>query len=522
VFQSVDERLRAFSNEADRDLFRDSLKGIEREGLRVSPDGGIAHTDHPRCLGSALTHPYITTDYSEALLELITPPFANLEDTLDFLTALHAWVAQCLNNELIWATSMPCKLESDDKIPIARYGTSNVGTMKHVYRRGLAHRYGRAMQTIAGLHFNYSFPEGFWRCLRMLEGRSSTKLQDYTSAGYFALIRNFQRVSWLVPFLFGASPAVCKSFFQGRAHELPDLDRYTQFGEYATSLRMSDIGYRNSNQAGLDISFNDLDSYVDSLARAISTPFPDYVAMGVKVDGEYRQLNANILQIENEYYSFVRPKQTAWSGEKPTLALKRRGVEYVEIRALDINIYNPLGATATELRFIEALLLLCALAESPPISHTEQRVIDNNTLEIAVRGRDANLYLQIGNEKSTPRQWAERVFDSMTGVCELLDRGEQDTPYRAALDAQRNALATPETLPSARILAELHDNNESFFEFAMRFSQQHDDFFRNYELDEHRKAQFASVVADSLLRQQDIESSDDISFDEYLERYFSQ
>lgn len=522
MFESVDERLRAFTNEADRDLFRDSLKGIEREGLRVSPDGHIAQTDHPRCLGSALAHPYITTDYSEALLELITPPFANLQDTLDFLTELHAWVAQCLNNELIWATSMPCILESDDSIPIARYGNSNVGTMKHVYRRGLAYRYGRAMQTIAGMHFNYSFSEPFWRCLRSINGASLTDLQDFMSAGYFALIRNFQRVSWLLPFLFGASPAVCSSFFRARTQGIPKLDPHTHFGEYATSLRMSDIGYRNANQAGLEVSFNDLDGYVDCLARAITTPFPDYVAIGVKVDGEYRQLNANILQIENEYYNFVRPKRTARSGEKPTLALKRRGVEYVEIRALDVNAFHPLGANAPELRFIEALLLLCTLADSPPISKLEQLAIDNNTHEIAVRGRDPDLYLQDGHEKLTPRQWAEQLFDSMEGICELLDRGEQDTPYCAALNAQRKILASPEMLPSARILAELRDNHESFFEFAMRQSQQHDRFFRNYKLDEHRKAQFASVVEDSLQRQRDIEASDDISFDEYLARYFAQ
>ncbi len=127
---------------------------------------------------------------------------------------------------------------------------------------------------------------------------------------------------------------------------------------------MSDIGYRNRNQAGLTVSVNSLEEYVRDLQRAISTPHPPYEALGVKVDGEYRQLNANILQIENEYYSFIRPKRVARSGERPTKALLRAGVEYVEVRALDVSAFDPVGVNQNKLRFLEAFLALCLLKDS--------------------------------------------------------------------------------------------------------------------------------------------------------------
>ena len=136
---------------------------------------------------------------------------------------------------------------------------------------------------------------------------------------------------------------------------------------------MSDLGYRNRNQAGLSVSVNSLDEYVRDLSRAISTPHPPYEKLGVKVDGEYRQLNANILQIENEYYSFIRPKRVARSGERPTKALLRAGVEYVEVRALDVSAFDPVGVNQNKMRFLEVFLALCLMKDSPLDRHVENR-----------------------------------------------------------------------------------------------------------------------------------------------------
>src|SRR5690606_28083112 len=171
---------------------------------------------------------------------------------------------------------------------------------------------------------------------------------------------------WVILYLFGNSPALCASFMQGREHSLSELTPGTLYEPYATSLRMSDLGYRNKSQAGLYISVNSLEEYVRDLAAAVSTPHPEYQKIGVQVGGEYRQLNANVLQIENEYYSYIRPKRTTRTGEKPTSALRRAGVEYVEFRALDVSAYDPVGVNQNKLRFLEAFAALCILKPSDP------------------------------------------------------------------------------------------------------------------------------------------------------------
>ncbi|WP_082411735.1 glutamate--cysteine ligase, partial [Methylogaea oryzae] len=344
-------------------LLSAGLKGLEKESLRIGPDGMIARTPHPLALGSALTHPEITTDYSEALLELITPPFQDPADTLAYLDDVHRFVHANLDGEILLGSSMPCGIDGDDSIPIARYGDSNIGRMKYVYRLGLAYRYGRTMQAIAGIHFNYSVPEKLWPVLQELAG-DTRPAQAFIADAYFGMIRNILRHGWLVLYLFGASPGICREFFTGReslVDQFEQFDDCTLYKPYATSLRMSDIGYKNNNQAGLRISFNSLAEYVDTLSRAIATPSPDYERIGVKVGGEYRQLNANVLQIENEYYNSVRPKQITLSGEKPTLALKKRGIRYVELRSVDLSPFHPAGIDLTELRFLEAFMLYCLL-----------------------------------------------------------------------------------------------------------------------------------------------------------------
>ena len=301
---------------------------LEKESLRVSHTGTLSLLSHPEALGSPLTHPYITTDYSEALTEFITPPFENIKDALNFLQNTQKFVYQNLDNEILWATSMPCVVAGESSIPLARYGSSNAGTMKTVYRRGLGHRYGRVMQVIAGVHFNFSLVESFWLVLQEIEG-DSRDLQDYINSRYFDLIRNSQRMGWLVPYLFGASPAVCKSFLVGGSTTLAEFDNSTYYEPYATSLRMGDIGYQNNkeNETGIKACYKDIDSYIASLTWAINTSYEGYKKFGFLVDGQYQQLNYNILQIENEYYSTIRPKQLLQGNEKPNIALRKRGVK---------------------------------------------------------------------------------------------------------------------------------------------------------------------------------------------------
>ena len=502
-------------------LLRGGLKGLEKESLRVDANGRIAQTMHPPALGAPLTHPHITTDYSEALIELVTPPLATPDATLDFLADIHSFVYRHLDREMLWATSMPCALESEQSIPIARYGRSNIGMMKHVYRRGLGWRYGRTMQTISGVHFNYSFPSALWPALRDLRGDRRT-LRIFTDECYFGMLRNFQRLGWLVPYFFGAAPAVCKSFFHGQPAPFSEFDAHTYYRPYATSLRMSDIGYKNKNQAHIGVSWNSLADYVTTLTHAISTPEPEYAAIGVKVDGEYRQLNANILQIENEFYTFVRPKQPIKPGERAALALLERGVMYAEVRALDVNAWHPVGVDPAALRFIEALLILCLLSDSPPVSREEQVIINHNQTVTAREGRNPGLELQRDGRAIGLRAWARDVLERMPGICEALDADDAQRPYTAALQAQRDALEDPERLPSARVLADMRARHESFFQFGQRVSEEHARYFRQRSLPAETEARFARLARESLAKQTRIEAADHLSFDAYLANYFAQ
>ena len=508
-------------NAREPGVLKGGLKGVEREALRVTPEGRISQAPHPHALGSTLTHPHITTDYSEALIELVTPPFPSAWELQQFLCDVHQFVYSELGDELLWATSMPCVISGDSEIPIARYGSSNIGRMKHVYRVGLGLRYGRVMQAISGVHYNYSFPDRLWPVLEAVN-ESKLRGQAFVDDAYFALLRNYRRYGWLILFLFGVSPAVCRSFFAGRdvPAELEPLGKDTLIAPYATSLRMSDLGYRNKNQAGVYVSVNSLEEYVRDLSRLISTPHPEYQSLGVEQDGEWRQLNANLLQIENEYYSFIRPKRVAFSGERPTKALQRGGVQYVEMRSLDVGAYDPVGVNQRKLCFLEAFAALCLMRESPPLSHELSGQYEANHVLVASRGREPGLALWTEKGALLLVDWAGEVLDQMQGICELLDEGEPSRPYAAALAFQRAKLDDLSELPSARLLDEMRRQGMSFFDVALWMSQMHRDYFRElYPPNPGRLAELRAEASQSLEEQRAVEARDKLPFAEFVARY---
>jgi len=519
--RAFERRLSGLVNARERGVLTGGLKGVEREALRVRTDGRVAQTEHPQALGSALAHPHVTTDYSEALIELVTPPFANSWELQQYLCDIHQFVYAELGQELLWATSMPCVVGGDAEIPIARYGSSNIGRMKHVYRVGLGHRYGRMMQAISGVHFNYSFPEGLWPVFEAVT-QSKLRGQALIDDAYFALLRNYRRYGWMILYLFGVSPAVCRSFFTGREvpQELESLGKGTLYAPHATSLRMSDLGYRNKNQAGVHVSVNSLEEYVRDLSGLISTPHSDYEAIGVEVDGEWRQLNANLLQIENEYYSFIRPKRVARSGERPTRALLRGGVQYVEMRSLDVGAYDPVGVNHRKLLFLEAFAALCLLRESSPLSAELSDRYEANHVTVASRGREPGLALWTERGALPLIDWATEILDQMQGICELLDAGEASRPYSAALSFQRQKLLDQAELPSARLLDEMKRQGMSFSELAIWMSEMHRDYFRDlYPPNPARLAEFREEAAASLEEQQAVEARDTLPFAEFVARY---
>jgi glutamate--cysteine ligase len=524
--------LQTFADATGRAALAGGLVGLEKEALRVSAAGSVASTPHPAALGSPLTHPCITTDFSEALIELVTPALGSGQAVLDLLGDLHRHVYRHIGDERLWASSMPCVLHGGADIPLARYGTSNAAQMKTVYRRGLGNRYGRIMQIIAGVHFNFSVDDALWPRLASLRPDAPGLLaaaEDPATAGfraeaYMGMVRNLQRLGWLVPYLFGASPAVCKSFVQDATTDLESFDANTFFYPHATSLRMGDIGYQNRQEegTGMKACYDSLDAYIKSLTWAIETPCPQYETIGIKVNGRWEQLNDHVLQIENEYYSTVRPKQlTAWM-ERPTLALRRRGVRYVELRSVDVNPYEPRGIDLEAMCFLRLLMLYSLLIESPRIVARERRAIDANQVLAAHHGRAPGLRLQAGDRDPILRDWAAQVLDAMAPLAELLDGAGTGDRFAASLEAQHAKVADPALTPSARMLAEMRERGEGFAAFARRLTEQHREAFLASSLSPERAAWLADLAATSLDRQHAIEAADAIDFDEFLRRYFAQ
>ena len=521
IDRKFEQTLAALINSGEPQVIQGGRKGVEKESLRVTPDGRLAQTPHPRALGSALTNEHITTDFSEALIELVSPTFRTSWELLQYLLDLHQFVYQHLGDELLWATSMPSQIDGDAAIPIAQYGSSNIGRMKSVYREGLGIRYGRMMQAISGVHFNYSFPEAMWDAWPDLV-QSRERGQPFISDRYFHLLRNYRRHGWLVLYLFGVSPVVCNTFLKGRNVTLPRLSKDTSYEPYATSLRMSDLGYRNRNQAGLSVSVNSLDEYVRDLSRAITTRHEPYEKLGVNVDGQYRQLNSNVLQIENEYYSFIRPKRVARSGERPTKALRRAGVEYVEVRALDVSAFDPVGVNQNKMRFLEMFLALCLMKDSPPIDESAQDVLDANHVIVARRGREPGLMLQRDGRAVPMIGWARELIDSMHGIAEIFDRGDPARPFTAALAVQAAKIEDVRLTPSARMLGELESTGESFFDLALRMSRQHKEYFLAlYPPNVERLKEFRAEADESLGAQAAVEAADKVKFEEFLAQYLA-
>src|SRR5438067_996300 len=433
-------------------------RGIEKESLRVRPDGTLAMTPHPAALGSALTHPHITTDFSEAQLELITGVHSTADACLGELKDLRRFVYRHVGDEMLWCASMPCKLPGESAIPIAHFGPSNVGHAKTVYRVGLSHRYGRRMQTISGVHYNFSLLEDAW------------PLADLANANdaYFALIRNFRRHAWVLLYLFGASPAVCATFLEGRAHELRELAPGTFYLPYATSLRMGRLGYLSEAQDSLAVSYNDLESYAASLDDALTKSYPPYEAIGIRDGDNYRQLATTLLQIENEFYSAIRPKRVVRPGERPLHALRDRGVQYVEIRAMDLDPYSGIGIALQTTRFLDVFLLHCLLSDSPNDSVDEIKAVGRNKQHVAARGREPGLKLERNREMVELRQWAAELLAECAPIAAALDGVHGISAHRDALAAAGRSVNDSELLFSARMLNEMQERHDgSYLRFIL-------------------------------------------------------
>ena len=513
--------------ETDPQWLNQIRRGVEKESLRVSEDQAeLAQTPHPSGLGSALTHPSITTDYSEALLEFITPVSASIAETERALHNLHLYTVRHLNGELLWNASMPCIVQGDAGIPIAQFGTSNVGQMKRIYRNGLSVRYGRKMQAIAGIHYNFSMHESFWAEANKLEGNllSTEALQ---TDGYLALIRNFFSRVWLLMYLIGASPAVCASFVQGNpSHSLQPIGDHqdSYYLPFSTSLRMGDLGYTSQAQSGINVCYNDLDEYISALRNAILTTHQPYSAFSSMDNGERAQLNDSLLQIENEYYSPIRPKRVTRSGEAPVVALTRGGIEYVEVRCIDINPFVPLGIDSDTMRLLDLFILSCLIDESPQCDALGQQRNNTNLQRVVNRGREPGLtLLSAGGSEVTLSELADPTLASMAEIAGWFDCATGgDGSYLKAITEAQQKVSDPSLTPSARILSEMQKDGMSYRQLAWNYSRKWHAKHLDQSLDRATLASLEAQARDSLARQRKLEAEQLQHFEDYLAKFYSQ
>jgi glutamate--cysteine ligase len=517
---NFESRLAAVSTPSFMQALRNIRHGIERETLRVNSNGSIATDPHPEALGAALTHDYITTDFSESLLEFITPPEVSVNKSIQQLVDIHKFTYESIGEQFLWPMSMPCFISSETNIPIAQYGSSNIARMKEVYRQGLHNRYGSMMQVISGVHFNFSLPEEFWQQWCELHGEQWDKKTQ--SAHYFSLIRNFRRFAWIIPYLYGASPALCSSFIAHKklARKFETIGRGTLYLPYATSLRMSDLGYTSSAQSSLKICYNDLSTYVSSLRRAIGQKAPAYAHLTHDDANGWQQLNDNVLQIENELYSPIRPKQVAKSQEMPTNALEDRGISYLEVRSLDVNPYSPVGIDPQQFYFLDVFLVYCLLAPSAKFDDKSMQVSQQNISDVVERGRDPSLHLDNNGTPVPLEKWGVELIIELRKVAALLDKANTTSAFTDAVNQEHEKFLDPTITPSGKWLQTLLENEIDNSVLGLELAKEYKANAQKMSYAHISQADFVSQALVSIEARKEIETHDNKTFTQFVNDYF--
>ncbi|QCI20539.1 glutamate--cysteine ligase [Buchnera aphidicola (Brachycaudus cardui)] len=498
------------------EIFKGIARGIERETLRIQKNGNFSESRHPFLIGSPLTHQWITTDFSENLLEFVTPVSNNIDYLLSFLKDLHSFVASKTLNERMWPFSIPYFYNENTKIKIAEYGTSNIGKIKTTYRTGLKYRYGDLVNTISGVHYNFSLPLKFWKYWKKQKNQNN---KDYVSSGYLSLIRNYYRFGWIIPYLFGASPAISSYFLKNKnkKYQFKKNKESIFYLPWSTSLRISDIGYTNTKIIDLNILFNDLNSYIQALKNAIETPSEKFINIGLKnIKGEFQQLNTNILQMENELYTQIRPKSKTKNGESLVEALKKRGIEYVEIRSLDINPFSSIGISKNQILLLDLFLIWCALIDSPKMNKTDFLLTKKNWEKIIFEGRKPNQTIYINNQKETKTlvEISEIIFKDLNQIASILDYNENNILYQKACKEIMLYFKNPELTYSARFLK--YFINIGVKKTGLNWANKyHEQFINRSYLNNHKNILEKEVIL-SHNKQKEIEESDILSFEDYI------
>ena len=493
-----------------------SKVGFEREGLRVG-NSLLSKKPHPESLGSALCNKFITTDFSEAQLELVTPPHEDKKDAMQFLDDIHHFTAHKIKDEIIWPFSMPLDIGSDEDIPIASYGKSNLARFKEIYRNGLSERYGKMMQAISGVHYNYSVPDAIWE--NELFKNIDIDPKETRSAAYFNMMRNVYRMNWLVFYLFGASPVITKNFLTQDSEPFKKLDKKTLYLPYATSLRMSNFGYQNTRRKKLEVSINSMTEYVSDLREATNTTHSEFAKIQKKNTNFQAQINENILQIDDEYYAVARAKSKIISDQRTTSKLNQGGVDFIELRSLDLNPFSRIGIDEETTFFLETLLAYCFIKQGQHFTDDEIKNINYNDALVATQGREPRLDLLKDGETISLKDWGNHIIDNLLPIAAVLDSNKNE--YTEVVDQMREKINDANQTLSGRLLDTISNNNMSFIELGESIGKANKMHYLNLNQSDNPNWNLLEKEAiDSHNQQKRLENKDGESFESFVENYF--
>ncbi|ARC54587.1 glutamate--cysteine ligase [Candidatus Riesia pthiripubis] len=514
-FPNISKSIQKLENNPN--VLLELYRGIERETLRINYDGTIAKSNHPENLGKPLTHSWITTDFSESLLEFVTPVSKNIEYVLSFLRDLYRHTAKNLKKELMWPFSMPCYVRKKEDILLAKYGSSNIGKFKTLYRKGLRSRYGPFMQIISGIHYNFSFSKKFWKTI--IEVQNIKDKNTKVSYGYLCMIRNYYRFGWIIPYLFGSSPAVFKSYLVENKINFPfkKASNETYYLPYATSLRMSDFGYNKIKlKNDLKITFNNLTNYVKSVKEATKKSSPEFERISLfDVKGNRLQINTNILQTENELYIPIRPKGILSNRISTLDSILKNGIEYIEIRSLDVNPFNPIGVDKLQIYFLDLFLIWCMLADSPFMNEKELNCCLKNWNQVTLKGRKPrkSILMNCGTKRVSLKETSQMLMNDLIKLADLLDKTTSDIQYKKTCFDLVEMIKDPTLTFSGRILQNIQNGMK---EFGLNLARKYHENSVNEYYEIINESDFTTEKNRSVSKQRKIEGKDKISFNEFL------
>ncbi|WP_310828689.1 bifunctional glutamate--cysteine ligase GshA/glutathione synthetase GshB [Paenibacillus pedocola] len=402
-------------NKLNQDILKGQF-GLEKENTRVDKRGNLALTPHPKAFGSKMDNPYIKTDFSESQVEMITPVFHTIEETYHFLDALQDIVTLELTDEYLWTSSNPPALPREEDIPVARMNDP----IEDSYRDKLARKYGKKKQLLSGIHYNFSFDEGF---LQRLYHASQNQggFKQFKDGVYLKVARNILKYRWLLIYLTGASPVFNKSYVEQCVSLSDRLDDESHFFPNMSSLRNSVCGYRNEKP--LYVSFHSIEEYVRDLRDLV--------------------LSKELLSAK-EFYSPIRLKPA--KGDQPLQELQDHGVAYIELRMFDLNPLYKNGIGLQTLQFVHLFLVYLLMVQDEPFNQQEQKHADLNV----------DLLLMTGLQEEL-RDEGLSIIDEMQKMIKALQPDDQAMVQ--SLEEQKNILMNPELSYASVIKAEIQSSS---------------------------------------------------------------